>query len=187
MRPAGFLLAGGKSRRMGADKAQLKVDGRSLLERMAGELAAVCGSVTIVGGDRDLPGVARIGDDVEGIGPAGGILTALRRANGWCLVVAVDMPAVSRELLAEILRIGDTSSADCAIPVSEDGRIHPLCAAYHSRCLPAWESAVGEGVRKVREIIVRIPAVTVHPGSEEMLRNVNTPAEWQEFLKHAAR
>ena len=187
MRPAGFLRAGGKSRRMGSDKGLLESAGRSLLERTAGQMALVCGEVTIVGGSRVLPGVPQIPDDIAGLGPAGGILTALRRCREWSLVVAVDMPLVNRELFAEILRVAGATTADCVVPVGRDGRVHPLCAAYHGRCLPVWELAVEEGLRMVRDIILRIPAAEVHPGNEDWLRNVNTPAEWQDFLTHAAR
>ncbi len=186
MPAAGFLLAGGRSSRMGADKALLDFHGRSLLERVAGELAAVCSPVTIVGGTRGLPGVDFISDDVEGIGPAGGILTALRRSSGWNVIVAVDMPSVTRDLFAEVLRVAESTSCDCVVPRSREGHLHPLCAAYHVRCLPVWEEAVAAGVRKVREIILRVRVAEVHPGSEDLLRNVNTPAEWQDFLTHAA-
>ena len=171
---------------MGADKALLDVGGRTLLEHVAAEMGAVCSPVAIVGGSARLPGISLIADDIESLGPAGGILTALRRGSDWNLIVAVDMPSVTRRLFAEILSVAESTVSDCVLPVSRDGRLHPLCAAYHRRCLPVWEEAAAEGLRKVREIILRIPVVKMHPDSEELLRNVNTPAEWQDFLTHAA-
>ena len=171
---------------MGADKALLELGGRTLLEHVAAELTAACSPVAIVGGSRQLPGIPLIADDIESLGPAGGILTALRHGSDWNLIVAVDMPAVTRGLLAEILSVAESKAGDCVLPVGRDGRVHPLCAAYHRRCLPVWEEAVAEGLRKVREIILRVRVVEMHPVREELLRNVNTPAEWQDFLTHAA-
>ncbi len=171
---------------MGTDKALLEIHGRTLLERVADELQAVCAPVAIVGGSRSLRGLTLIPDDLEGSGPAGGILTALRRGTDWNLIVAVDMPSVRRELFAEVLSVAQSTSGDCVVPVTSDGGIHPLCAAYHRRCLPVWEQAVAEGIRTVRDIILRARVVQMHPVNEEQLRNVNTPVEWQDFLTHAA-
>ena len=136
MPAAGFLLAGGRSSRMGADKALLDFHGRSLLERVAGELAAVCSPVAIVGGNRGLPGLTLIADDVAGLGPAGGILTALRRSSGWNLIVAVDMPSVTRDLFAEILCVVESTTCDCVVPRSRDGPSPPSVRGL-SRPLPS--------------------------------------------------
>src|SRR3974390_477672 len=90
----GFLLAGGKSSRMGVDKAFLKFDGRSLLERGVEALHRVCPVVAIVGEASKFSncGVAVVEDIYRNCGPLGGIHAALTHAPAELnLMLAVDM------------------------------------------------------------------------------------------------
>src|SRR5690348_14599122 len=90
---SGFVLAGGRSRRMGRDKALLEWRGGTLLQHMTGLLATVCNPVLVVGRD-ELP------DLVPGLGPVGGIVTALKHTvTRFNLVVAVDLPFLTSDFL----------------------------------------------------------------------------------------
>jgi molybdopterin-guanine dinucleotide biosynthesis protein A len=179
---SGFILAGGRSTRMGEDKALLESGGITLIERVARELRSVCPDVTVIG--RSGPGA--IPDDCEGLGPAGGIATALRRGAEWNLVVACDLPEVSRELFVELLAHA-LPALDCVVPVTPDGREHPLCAVFNRRCISAFEDALAAGVRSVRRIVSAMHVVWVKVPDERLLRNVNTPADWQEYRCDVAR
>lgn len=169
-RVVGYILAGGESRRMGTDKAALILDGRVLLERIRDEVSAVCPEVVLI--------------DEPGIGAAGAVLRALERGADWSLVVACDMPGVTRELLA---RMSAARDRQAVIPETPDGRRHPLCALYHRSCLDLWRESYSSGVMRVQDIVSRLEIVR-YPVAEASVRNVNTPEEWQAFLdQHAGR
>ncbi len=106
----GFVLAGGKSSRMGADKALLKVGGVAMVEIALGKLRSFCAEVSIAGNRDDLCGFAEVVHETRTeIGPAAGMEAGLRAARQpWVLFVPVDVPLVPAELLwrwaAEVLR-----------------------------------------------------------------------------------
>ncbi len=80
-------------------------------------------------------------DELPSCGPASGIYTALRVSDtDWNLVVACDMPAVSADLLRELLRRAETAERNCVAATGPYGQPEPLCAVYHRRCLPALDS-----------------------------------------------
>jgi molybdopterin-guanine dinucleotide biosynthesis protein A len=181
---SGFVLVGGRSSRMGRDKALLELDGVALAARAASLLAAVCDVVALVG---DAARYGHLGypvfpDEAPAAGPLAGIVTALgRTASEWNLILACDMPAVTPGLLAELQQQAGRSLADCVVPSGSTGLPEPLCAAYRRRCLAPLENAVRTGNWKLRKALelLRYETWTV---PEAELRNVNTPAEWDDFL-----
>src|SRR5262249_26013461 len=128
MQRSGFVLAGGRSLRMGRDKALLLYPGTTLVEHIAGAVLAAAGSVSIVGDP------ARYGflgypvhpDQLPGCGPLGGLYTALNvSTTDWNLVVACDMPGISsatlRSLFDRALQAGN-----CAVATGPEGKPEPL-------------------------------------------------------------
>src|SRR5690349_8960154 len=111
---AGFVLAGGESRRMGRPKALLVLGGATMLERQVRALRSVARSVRVVGWPsdvpwpekfEDLPGVRRLPDKLPGAGPLGGIYTALLHSRSELnLFLGCDMPFVKPRLLEFICR-----------------------------------------------------------------------------------
>ncbi|MCY2931733.1 MAG: molybdenum cofactor guanylyltransferase, partial [Planctomycetota bacterium] len=104
----GAVLTGGASRRMGSPKCDLVVSGVRVLERLCGLLSARTGGVILAGGRPDPAGLSRdwpcVPDAFPGLGPLGGIATALRHAPGvGVLVVACDMVALGGEVLDHLL------------------------------------------------------------------------------------
>jgi molybdopterin-guanine dinucleotide biosynthesis protein A len=147
------VLAGGKSVRMGTDKAlvPLSPGGPAMLELVLGTLRAVASDLFIVASER--PAYSRFGvpvvpDRFPGSGVLGGIATALHHArHDRCLVVACDMPLINPELLRILVDM--ISPADAVVPRtrarSRQGNnvtFQPLHAVYHRRCLPAIERAL---------------------------------------------
>src|SRR5208282_1037037 len=132
----GFLLAGGKSSRMGmnTDKAFLDFRGQTLLDRALTVMAAVCGSVAIVGdpakfskygSTKYAPAVA---DIFPGCGPLAGIHAALLHSTADLnLMLAVDMPFVSSELLSFLFAAAADNDAIVTVPRTSKG-FQPLCA-----------------------------------------------------------
>ncbi|MEQ1886128.1 MAG: molybdenum cofactor guanylyltransferase [Bryobacteraceae bacterium] len=182
---AGFVLTGGRSSRMGRDKALLDVGGTTLVGQIAGHVCEAAGSVTLVGGAGryESLGYAILSDVVENAGPMGGLLTVLRlaarKSSGaeWNLVVACDMPSVTAGFLRGLLDAAEASGAGCVVPETSEG-LHPLCAVYHRRLLPAVERAIDHKILKMRDFLKNIGAEPWPVADGRLLRNINTPAEW---------
>ena len=174
---------------MGVDKGLLMVDGVPLIVRTATVVDAVAGAATVVGQPEKYEslGLCAIADDWPGGGPLGGIATALRASDAeWNLVVACDLPYLTREWLEFLVQRARASAADAVVPVNERGA-EPLCAMYHSRCEPAIRGALEEGTRKVTEGLARVRVKYLEPpewkcfDSDGLLfKNMNTPADYQE-------
>ena len=149
---AGLLLTGGRSRRLGADKARLVLDGETLARRMATRLGAVCDPVYEVG--PGLTGLPSVTERPAGSGPlaalaAGGDALRERGEIGAALLVAVDLPRIDVPML-ELLR--DWPGAPTAIPEA-GGRLQPVCARYGPDELVAAASLVIAGVRSLHALL----------------------------------
>jgi molybdopterin-guanine dinucleotide biosynthesis protein A len=182
---AGFVLVGGKSSRMGQDKASLPFQGKTLVEHVAAAVAEAAGSVTLVGPpDRyQNLGFPILPDRRPGAGPLGGIYTALYAARAdWNLIVACDMPGISAEFLKSVLAAAESSGADCLIPSGPSGQPEPLCAVYHSRCLAAICAALDRNVRKVTDGLAGLRIASWPVADSRVFRNVNTPEERAQYL-----
>ena len=184
MREAGFVLAGGRSSRMGRDKALFRHWGVPLVVRAAAAVADAAGSVTILGD----PGIYGhfgwpvLADAEREQGPMGGLLTALENTRAeWNLLVACDMPELSVTLLRALLRKTVRARGRCVAPVTEGG-FEPLCAVYRRTALPEVRSAIVEGRLKMRDLLPLLGVVPVSGIDAACFRNVNTPEEWSSYL-----
>src|ERR1051325_1485457 len=123
----GFILVGGASSRMGADKSQPVLGGRTTVERIADALRPIAEKISVVGahtaGTAQLPDVP---DLYQRWGPLGGIHAALRAARAeWSVVVACDLPFVTDELLRRLMMF--IEDIDAVVPVQSDKYPQPLC------------------------------------------------------------
>ena len=182
---AGFVLVGGNSSRMGRDKAGLLLRGRTLAEHVAAAVAEAAGSATLIGPPeryRSL-GFPVIADGRPGLGPLGGIHTALTASPAaWNLIAACDLPEISAAFLQDLMSAAEASGADCLIPAGPSGRPEPLCAAYHSRCRDAIGAALDRNIRKVTDGLADLRMVLWRVGEAGCFQNVNTPQEWTQYL-----
>jgi len=185
---SGFVLAGGESSRMGRDKARLEIAGEPLVVRTARLVERVAGAATIVGNPDAYRamGLRSIADEWPGAGPLGGLATALRAATTpWSLIVATDLPYLTREWLEFLVARGIASDADAVVPMN--GGLEPLCAMYHQRAEASLRGALERGTRKVTEGLRAIRIETIAPpgwkafDSEGLLfKNMNSPADYEE-------
>jgi molybdopterin-guanine dinucleotide biosynthesis protein A len=183
----GFILAGGESSRMGRDKALLEWDGEPLLLRAARLLGPLVGAPLVIAPPARYEnlGLRLVADDNPGLGPLGGIATALRISlHPWNLVIGCDLPYLTPEWLAFLIERALASSADAALPVSAAGA-EPLCAMYHRRAADAISAALGRGVRKVTDGLAGL--AVLYLASDEwkafdsggrLFKNINAPAEY---------
>src|SRR5579864_1358477 len=138
-----FILAGGKSTRMGTDKAFLEFEGRTLLARVLEVARSVTPEVHIVGDASKFSAFAPVVEDVfSGCGPLGGIHAALRSSTTDCnLALAVDLPFVSWTFLRYLMNRAH-SAPDAIAVVPRAGGWQPLCAMYRREFADKAEEAL---------------------------------------------
>ena len=176
---AGFVLAGGRSSRMGQNKALLPWKGSTLIQSVAREVFEAAGNATLIGSPElyGKLGFPVIPDRIEGCGPMGGLHAALSaKAAEWTLLVACDMPAVTHELLTALLDVAEISNADAVVPATPHG-LEPLCAVYHSRLLPAVEFAIQSKLLKMHDFLSTIQVRSWVAPDASLFRNLNTPEQ----------
>lgn len=146
----GAILIGGKSLRMGTDKALLRLDNRTILERSVIKMQAIFSEVIIVGGDKDKYHVLNartISDIHQDCGPLGGIHTALLSATyDYVFISACDMPFWGTGLARFLLE--SCVGHDGAVP-AYNSYYEPLLAVYSKSCLPAIEDCLNQHQYKV--------------------------------------
>jgi molybdenum cofactor guanylyltransferase len=153
---SGFILAGGKSRRMGTDKALLVLQGKPLLQQMISLIEPFCDKVVISGQNSDYIsfGVELIPDSYSDCGPIAGIFSALKYSiSDWNLVVSVDVPFVNDEIL--FFLISNIGECDCIIPKHDSG-VEPLIGLYHRRTLPIIEEMITTGDFRLTNLLSKL-------------------------------
>jgi molybdopterin-guanine dinucleotide biosynthesis protein MobB len=191
------ILAGGKSERMGVDKARLPwLDGKNLLERMAGCLRHLDEALISVGSaePRSLYGLPAVADLRPGQGPIGGLHSALLACRSdWLLAVSCDMPLFERELADYLISkvCGAGAENGAILTMTRDERIHPLCGLYSKRMASLLESLMASGRRSVMDAARTAGFLSVSLSGtrfpDEMLTNVNTPGEYAALLSGRTR
>jgi molybdopterin-guanine dinucleotide biosynthesis protein A len=182
----GFAAAGGRSRRMGRDKARLPWGDTDLLGHTLARLRAVADEVCLLSGperrhvDRGVPVLV---DSSPDLGPLGGLLAALESVPGRAaLVVAIDLPLVPAALLAHLRACA--ADVDLVVPASPRGP-EPLCALYGPACLEPVRRSVEEGRLQmtafwgeVRVRTVGVDEVGAFGDPESVFLNVNDRADY---------
>ncbi len=187
--PLAAVLAGGRARRMGTDKARLPLAGRSLLDRVCDRVGRVARRVVVVGGSArpEDAGIPVVTDRYPGADAKGGIATALAYGagvlgpRGWVAVVACDMPFVEPALLERLWAArGD---ARVVVPRGAAG-YEPLCALYRCDMLPEFEAGIAAGDLRMRTAFPpgatrEVAAASLRPVDPDLrsFLNVNRPAD----------
>jgi molybdopterin-guanine dinucleotide biosynthesis protein A len=181
-----YILAGGKSTRMGADKAFVRLNGRTLLARMLDAARSVTSNVSLVGDPAKYGAFAPAVQDIfPNCGPLGGIHAALSSsATDLNVVLAVDTPFVSQALLQFLLTRARKSPGSIVTVAQANGGYQPLCALYRREFANPAEQALRAGRLKIDALFD--PATTQVIGEAELesegfsaniFRNLNTPDE----------
>jgi molybdopterin-guanine dinucleotide biosynthesis protein A len=187
-RAAAFILAGGKSTRMGQDKAFVEFEGQTLLARSLELARSASDEVRIVGDAAKFCEFAPVVEDVfRECGPLGGIHAALRASSAELnLMLAVDMPFLSAELLRFLIARARESAAIVTVPQIGERR-QPLCAVYRREFADVAENALRAGRYKI-DVLFKTQTTQAISESElaapgfslEMFRNLNTLQELEE-------
>ncbi len=186
----GFILAGGKSTRMGSDKAFVEFGGQTLLDRATKVMSEACETVTIVGDPAkfaeyaEAKKLAVVSDIFPGCGPLAGIHAALTHSSAELnLMLAVDMPHVTAELLKFLFAAAEKNNAVVTVPRTTQG-LQPLCAIYRREFQSVAELALRAGKYKIDAAFSDISTHIIDEAelaksgfAEQNFFNVNTPQD----------
>lgn len=186
------ILAGGRSSRMGEDKAALLLDGQTLLQRTIRTVSDITSSVLVVGSplpESAIPGFHVIADNYPGEGPLGGILTGFSSpGEAVRLVVACDMPLLSCQILELLISQYDGVS-DAVVPQRGE-YLEGLCALYSSSAVNKLQSFFDKGGRSIQRALKQLNVQVIGEdvwrevvGTQDVMSSANTPEEFDR-LKH---
>jgi molybdopterin-guanine dinucleotide biosynthesis protein A len=189
----GLVLAGGKSRRMGQDKALLDHLGKSQLAFSVDLLSEFVDKVYVSTrpdqtDESERRRYDQIVDRYDNLGPVAGILSALREHPDvdW-LVVACDLPNIDAATIRYLLAESDDQQPFVAYASSVDGLPEPLCAIYRATCADIIQGFVDEGLYCPRKMLIRSHAHLLTQPNPRALDNVNTPDDLQKSSLRASR
>ncbi len=181
------ILAGGKSSRMGKNKALLEFESETFIGRIVNEFEGheIIISASGQTGYDKLPAKI-VNDENIDIGPIEGIRQVLKASTeDYVFVCACDMPFVNAKI-ADYIAEFISSDYDCYVITDED-RMHPLCAIYSKRILPVIEKLIANGDYKLRLILENTRTKFISLGNtvfaKRIVRNVNTKEEYRELKK----
>jgi molybdopterin-guanine dinucleotide biosynthesis protein A len=204
---SGVILSGGRSRRMGQDKAFLEVNGVRLIDRVAATLGEVCDELIVVANDSARYASSRwrvIPDAFPETGSLGGLYSGLVAARyAHVLAVACDMPFLNPDLLRYLARVvrgwdaaiprstrGDASRITHHASRAKDLDLQPLHAAYHRRVAAAIRDCIAANDLRMISFLPHIRVRYVEPSEISAFDpqslsffNANTPEEWQAALE----
>lgn len=171
-----LLLAGGRSRRMGRDKALLKLCGSTFLELQLDKARLLGIRDVLVSGRLEVGDVCGIPDALPDRGPLGGIQTGLRRAaHPRCIVLSIDTPLLPACALREMLSFHCLGDAPLTLAV-HGGQIEPLTGIYDTSTLSQIDPLIRERGAPVRALLDVLPWRGFDPRlPEELWLNCNTP------------
>ena len=177
----GVVLAGGQSLRMGTDKALLKLNGKTQLQRCQELLTRVgCNTILISRNQIDINQSYYINDEHINIGPLAGIHRAVKtqpKATGY-LIVPVDMPRLNEAVLQELLAQAEsTYYADAILP---------CYIANQDQLLSTIESLIARQQLSIRGLLTQLSAHAITADNAKWLVNTNTPAQWQKISQEGS-
>lgn len=186
----GIILAGGRNKRMGSNKALTLLNGKPLIEWVLNAMREVTDNVIISVGTEDFQyeNLAKVQDEYPDKGPAGGIYSALKVSEtDLNLVISCDMPFISVPVLELLIREARLNPSCVTFPVDENGYPQPLCAVYNKCILPVLHEAILQDMLMLRKIILECSSRQMKIGRDHTLyrtgifMNINT----KETLKRA--
>lgn len=186
----GLVLAGGRSRRMGASKASLPINGVAMIESVLQVVEPIFRRTLVVARPETiLPDleVEVVFDRYANRGPLAGLISGLQESTAqWCFVTACDMPFLDSEII--FLMAGQLEHAEIVV-IRLSGRVQPLHAFYHKDCLGRGDSLLEQGVGSLMslhdrcQVKVLDEAEFAEEGSlKRSLWDLDTPEEYAAAL-----
>lgn len=166
MKLTGVLLAGGKSSRMGVNKALLLIEGKKNIERLRDKVQPLTTELLLVTNDQETYSfleLPMVEDKKSGQGPLAGIEAGLSESkNSWILIVACDLPYFDKRVVDVLVKKATSVPDAQAIIPYINGREQPLFALYHQSALGVVEKSLNDEKRRIRDLLrhLYVEAVT---------------------------
>jgi molybdenum cofactor guanylyltransferase len=181
----GFVLAGGRSSRMGRDKALLAFRGRQMIQIAVDTLTEVCERVSIAGNREDLANYAPVVREARlGEGPVAGIEAGLASCSSpWALFMPVDLPLLSPSFIRAWAQAVVARPATRASYICSEENPHPALCMLRRECFADVSQSLKTGTRRVKTVLEAVEglwvadarALALSSACECDLTNVNTP------------
>lgn len=181
-------MTGGKNSRMdGKIKLFLKVGEKTFFQKIMEAMDGIQEIYLSVNTPEPYEklGLPMVIDEIADIGPMGGLLSAMHKIEADALlVVASDMPFVSREIIGELIKAWEKEQKCYVVRTLSDDKVHPLLAIYPRAILPIVEKKVMEGNYRMMSVLKDAGVQYVDLGSDDMSAvNVNSREEYQKIIK----
>lgn len=181
---SGYILAGGKSTRMGMDKGLMLLNDQPIIQHVIDQLQRVVNTVIIVSNNVEYKkfGCEVVEDVLKDVGPAGGIYSALHHSTDKKnFVVSCDMPFITADAIRFMIDHADTS--EITLPLHNEN-LEPLFGVYSKQCLPKWKLLIEKGIVKLQDLTkhFNLLKITVDGNKifDEMLfMNLNTQEDFE--------
>ncbi len=173
----GIVIAGGKSSRMGQNKALMNFKGKRLIDNAISVINPLVDTVIISSNDL-LPDISylQIQDKYTGIGPISGLYSCLLASNSECnLIIPCDVPLVSAQFYEDL--IDSIKGYDAVIPRLPDGKLEPLVAIYSKNILEIIHQQILEKNYKLINLFSLIKVKYIDVKDTSMFKNVNRPED----------
>jgi molybdopterin-guanine dinucleotide biosynthesis protein A len=178
----GYILAGGKSSRMGVDKGLILLNDKPMIQYVIEQLKPLCRNIYIVTNNSEYKrlGFECIEDEIKNVGPAGGIFSALKHTNTpYNFIVSCDMPFVHTRGIEFIML--HSLDHEITIPVFQN-HLQPMCGVYNKNILDKWQTLILKNERKLQSLLklFMLKQLVVDDNilfDAKFFKNINTPAE----------
>ena len=183
----GYILAGGKSSRMGTDKGLLLFEGKPMIQYVIEQMQPIFDKLVIVANNPEYEkfGLEVIPDLIKDIGPAGGIYTALNNSDSPLnFMVSCDMPFVTQEAIAFIVKNADENQI---VLLENLGKLEPLFGVYSKECEDKWLQLIQQNTIKLQEMVSYfklkiIPIENNEIFAASFFKNINTKEDFNNAL-----
>ena len=183
----GYILAGGKSSRMGTDKGLLLFEGKAMIQYVIEQMQPIFDKLVIVSNNPEYEkfGLEVIPDLIKDIGPAGGIYTALDHSEAKLnFMVSCDMPFVTQEAIAFIVKNADENQI---VLLENQGKLEPLFGLYAKDCERVWLQLIQQNTIKLQEMVSYfklkiIPIENNEIFAASFFKNINTKEDFNNAL-----
>ncbi|MDI1356011.1 MAG: molybdenum cofactor guanylyltransferase [bacterium] len=186
----GYILAGGRSSRMGSDKGLLEFKGKAIIEHVIAQLRPTVNNLVIVANNSNYNvfGYPVICDQIKDAGPAGGIHAALAHSDAESnFIVSCDMPFVTTDAIEYLIE--QSHHSQITVPLFKD-KLEPLFGIYDTACAPEWQNLIKKNIFKLQLLIDHFKTNTLRVDenslfNEKLFTNINTKYDLNKALNIA--
>lgn len=185
----GIILAGGKSSRMGTDKAMLKLNDKSFMQHVIEALKPLVNDIIIVSDnpEHDKLHLVRVTDIIKNEGPLVGLYSGVSHSNTtYNLVVSCDVPFITTEVLNQL--ITNHEKEFDVVQLESQNKSMPLTALYNNQCTTQIKDLLDSGERRVRAAVsqLKVKTIKLNDHSSNAVTNINTKEQFKQITNAIA-